>query len=320
MRFAWLAEVFPEGARMNLNTYKYFNEVADTRSIRRAADRLHVAPSAISRQIAILEQSLGTLLLERTNTGIQLTPAGLVLERFTRHMFRDMERVQENIRSLKGLRLGEVKIWVIEGLIMDFLPRTIADFNEQFPAIKFSVYSESSDRIAEALTRNEADIGIVYNPKGRPGIEIVAQYSEPVMCLVSPLHDFANRESLTLAEICSQQIALPVTSFGLRQLFDQAVARSRVTPDILVSTNNLELTKSLAVTGRTLAIAPAMAARKELSDGRLRAVPIDSPDFAEATSAVCVHRDRQLSYAANEFLKRLAKAFKSATASSSRLT
>lgn len=304
---------------MNLNTYKYFNEVAETRSIRRAADRLHVAPSAISRQIAILEQSLGTMLLERTNTGIQLTPAGLVLERFTRHMFRDMERVQESIRSLKGLRLGEVKIWVIEGLIMDFLPRTIAEFNEQFPAIKFSVYSESSDRIAEALTRDEADIGIVYNPKGRPGIEIMAQYSEPVMCLVSPLHDFANREKLTLAEICSQQIALPVTSFGLRQLFDQAVSRSRMTPDIVVSTNNLELTKNLAITGRTLAIAPVMAARKELSDGRLKAIPIDSPDFVEATSAVCIHRDRQLSYAANEFLKRLVKAFKTATESSSHL-
>ena len=305
---------------MNLNTYKYFNEVAETRSIRRAADRLHVAPSAISRQIAILEQSLGTLLLERTNTGITLTPAGLVLERFTRHMFRDMERVQESIRSLKGLRLGEVKIWVIEGLILDFLPRTISEFNDQFPAIKFSVYSESSDRIAEALSRDEADIGIVFNAKGRPGIEIVAEYSEPVMCLVPPGHDFANRESLSLAEICSQQISLPLTSFGLRQLFDQAVMKRKLSPDILVSTNNLELTKAMAITGRTLAIAPAMAARKELSDGRLRAIPIEEPDFSEATSAVCVHRDRQLSYAANEFLKRLVKAFQTATKASARLS
>ena len=79
---------------LNLNTYRYFNEVAETRSIRRAADRLHVAPSAISRQIAILERMLGSLLLERTNTGIQLTTAGLVLERYTRQMFRDLERVQ----------------------------------------------------------------------------------------------------------------------------------------------------------------------------------------------------------------------------------
>lgn len=305
---------------MNLNTYKYFNEVAETRSIRRAADRLHVAPSAISRQLAILERALGTLLLERTNTGIQLTPAGIVLERYTRHMFRDLERVQESIKNLKGLRLGEVKIWVIEGLILDFLPRAIGEFNDQFPAIKFSVYSESSDRIVEALTRNEADIGIVYNVKQRPGIETVAQYSEPVMCLVPANHAFSHRESLTLAEICSQQISLPVVSFGLRQLFDKAIAKQRLIPDILVSTNNLELTKTMAITGKTLAIAPALAARKEIADGRLKAVPIDDPDFSEATAAVCVHRDRQLSYAANEFLKKVVKAFQTATKSSSSLS
>ncbi len=301
---------------MNLNTYRYFNEVASTRSIRRAADRLHVAPSAISRQIAILERMLGSLLLERTNAGIQLTPAGLVLERYTRNMFRDLERVQESIKNMKGLRLGEVKIWVIEGLLLDFLPRAIAEFNAEFPAIKFSVYSESSDRIVEALMRDEADIGVVYNLKHRPAIEVAAEYSEPVMCLMHPDHMFAGRESVTLTEICSQQIALPIASFGLRQLIDQAITKQRLTPDILVSTNNLELTKAMALTGRTLAIAPAMAVRKELEDGRLKAVPIADPDFATATSAVCVHRDRRLSYAAAEFLKQLVKAFQAAMAGS----
>ncbi len=294
---------------MNLNTYKYFNEVAATRSIRRAADRLHIAPSAISRQIAILEHSLGALLLERSNAGIQLTPAGLVLERYTRNMFRDLERVQESIRNMKGLRLGEVKIWVIEGLLLDFLPRAIAEFNNDFPAIKFSVYSESSDRIIEAMMRDEADIGIVYNLKPRPAIEVVAEYSEPVMCVVHPGHVFAGRESVTLAEICGQQISLPVASFGLRQFVDQAFAKQRLVPDILVSSNNLELTKGMALTGRTVAIAPALAVRKELQDGRIKVVPIADLEFPAATAAVCVHRDRRLSYAAAEFLKLLVKAF-----------
>ncbi|MCB8875852.1 LysR family transcriptional regulator [Acidisoma silvae] len=297
---------------MNLSAYRYFNEVAETRSIRRAADRLHVAPSAISRQIAILERMLGSLLLERTNTGIQLTPAGLVLERYTRHMFRDLERVQESIKNMKGLRLGEVKIWVIEGLLVDFLPRAISEFNEEFPAIKFSVYSESSDRIIEALIRDETEIGIVFNVKPRPSIEVAAQYTEPVMCIAHPSHPFADRESVTLAEVCSQQITLPVASFGLRQFIDQAITKQRLTPDILVSTNHLEMTKAMALTGKTLTVAPALALRKELREGRLKAIPISDPDFASATSAVCIHRDRRLSYAAAEFLKRVVKSFRAA--------
>lgn len=304
---------------MNLNTYRYFNEVAETRSIRRAADRLHIAPSAISRQIAILEHSMGTMLLERTNVGIQLTPAGIILERFTRHMFRDLDRVRESITSLKGLRVGEVKIWVIEGMLMDFIPNTIAEFNQQFPAIKFTVDTASSDRIAEALTRDEADIGIVYNARKRPGIEALAEYTEAAVCLVSPEHEFAGRKSLSLSEICSRPIALPVSSFGLRQLFDAAAAKARLNPDVLVSTNNLELTKSMAMTGTTLAIAPRLAAHKELASGRLLAIEIEEEEFSAAEAVVCVHRDRQLSYAANEFLKCLVKAFKSETMSAPRL-
>ncbi|MQT15482.1 LysR family transcriptional regulator [Rhizobiales bacterium Sp-1] len=294
---------------MNFNTYRYFNEVAETRSIRRAADRLHVAPSAISRQLALLEHSLGTMLLERTNTGIQLTPAGLMLERYTRHMFRDLERVQDSIKNLKGLKQGEVKVWVIEGLILDFLPRAISSFNEIYPAIRFSVFCESSDGILEALIQDEADIGIVFNAKERPGIEIVAEYGEPVMCLVAKDHPFAARERLTLAEMCSQQISLPIASFGLRQVFDRAIARMHISPDVTVTSNNLELTKKMAATGRTVTIAPALAASKEIRDGLLKAIPIDHPDFSEAKAAVCVHRDRRLSYAANEFLRKLTRSF-----------
>ncbi len=112
---------------MNLNTYKYFNEVAETGSIRRAADRLHIAPSAISRQIALLEHSLGVMLLERTNSGIRLTPAGMMLERFTRKICRDLDRIHESIKNLKGLREGEVKIWVIEAVV-----QTIPAYHDAF--------------------------------------------------------------------------------------------------------------------------------------------------------------------------------------------
>ncbi len=294
---------------MNFNSYRYFNEVAATRSIRRAADRLHVAPSAVSRQLAILEHQLGTLLLERSNTGIQLTAAGLMLERYTRHMFRDLERVQETIRNLKGLKQGEVKIWVMEGLVKEFLPRTIAAFNEKYPAIRFQVVTESSDRIIEALIRDEADIGVVFNARRRPGIEVVAEHTEPVRCLVSKDHVFAGRASLTLAEVCSQQVAIHFPSSGIRQIFDHAVARAHLTADVIVSTNNLELTKTMAMTGRALTISPLLAAGREVRDGSLVAITIDDEDLAGVTSAVCVHRDRQLSYAANEFLKRIGADF-----------
>jgi len=294
---------------MNFNTYRYFNEVAETGSIRRAADRLHVAPSAISRQLSLLEHSLGIMLLERSNTGIQLTPAGIMLERYTRNMFRELERIHDSIKNLKGLRQGEVKIWVIEGLLLDFLPRTIGEFNERHPAIQFSVFSESSDRIVEALIRDETDIGIVFNAKNRPGIEIIKEYPAPIKCLVAPNHPFAGRSMLTLEEICGQPIALPIASFGLRQIFDKSIGQLNLSPHSIVSTNNLELTKMLAINGRTVAIGPELIAAREMQQGLLKAIPVDNEGLNAACAAICVHRDRPLSYAAHEFMKKITSAF-----------
>lgn len=294
---------------MNFVAFKYFNEVAKTKSIRRAADRLHIAPSAVSRQLIQLEHSFGAPLLERTNVGIALTPAGVMVERYTQGVFHDLEQLQASIRDFKGLQEGEVKLCVIEGLISGFLPRVISEFNGDYPAIRFTVASDSTDRIIEALIRNETDIGAVYNSRPRPEIEVVAEHVEPVMCLVARSHTLAGRAGLSLAELCDTQVALPVCSFGLRQVFDRAVAARGLKPRVAVTANTLELTRKMALAGRMVTIGPALSAMKEIQQGLFVAVPIEEPEFREAKSMICVHKDRPLSYAAAEFLKKIAREF-----------
>jgi DNA-binding transcriptional LysR family regulator len=294
---------------MNFVAFKYFNEVAKTKSIRRAADRLHIAPSAVSRQLVQLEHGFGAPLLERSNVGIELTPAGVMVERYTLGVFHDLERLQASIRDFKGLQEGEVKLCVIEGVISGFLPRVISEFNEHYPAITFTVMSDSTDRIIEALIRNEADIGAVYNSRPRPEIEVVAEHAEPVMCLVAKDHPLATRASVSLAELCEMQIALPVSSFGLRQVFDRAIEQRGLKPCVTVTANTLELTRKMALTGRMATIGPALSAMKEIQQGLFKTVMIEEPEFAQAKSMICVHRDRPLSYAAIEFLKKISKEF-----------
>jgi len=294
---------------MNLNTYKYFNEVAETGSIRRAADRLHIAPSAISRQIALLEHSLGVTLLERTNTGIRLTPAGTLLERFTRKMCRDLDRIHESIKNLKGLREGEVKIWVIEAVVQTILPRIMTHFNEHYPAIHFSINSESSDRTLEAIIRDEIDIGIVFNTGERAGIEVIKRFPAPVQCLVSPKHPLAQHRAVSLREICSYPVALPVSSFGMRQTFDSVTRSLHLNPQSIVNTNNLELAKAMAIAGRTLTIGPVQIARREIEQNTLIAIPVDNEALQRANIEICVHRDRSLSFAAHQFLKHICQEF-----------
>ncbi|WP_339561375.1 LysR family transcriptional regulator, partial [Pseudomonas sp. EA_65y_Pfl1_P113] len=95
----------------------YFDEVARRGALRRAADVLHIAPSAVDRQIIQLEEELGTKLFERTATGMRMTAAGEVLVDGVRRWRRDLLRIRSEIDNLVGLRRGTVSIALVEGAV-----------------------------------------------------------------------------------------------------------------------------------------------------------------------------------------------------------
>lgn len=121
------------GGPMRFLTLRYFNAVAKLGSIRKAADRLHVAPSAVSRQIAQLEHELDAILFERSKSGVRLTAAGEVLARQSHRIFRDLDRARAGIDDLRGLRRGDVSLWVIEGFVTGLLPNLLGRLPAPLP-------------------------------------------------------------------------------------------------------------------------------------------------------------------------------------------
>src|SRR6185436_5915960 len=95
--------------------YRYFYEVANSGSIRKAAELLHVSPSALSRQIQRTEEALGTPLIVRRKTGVQLTAAGEMLLQHVRETVTSEEQLRVELANLAGLRRGHVRMACGEG-------------------------------------------------------------------------------------------------------------------------------------------------------------------------------------------------------------
>lgn len=288
---------------MQFNALRYFHETARTGSIRKAAETLHVAPSAISRQISNLEHDFNAPLFERTNQGMRLTAAGVLLARQTQRTFRDLDRVKSAVDDLRGLRRGSITAYVIEGMVADFLPRVLAEFQDKYPGIDFNIYTGSTDRIIQALVDDEADIGITFNAAPRADIVSVMDYREPLKCLVANDHPLAEAKVLTLRDIHPYPLALPDQSFGLRQMIDVAFRERRLSSAVWLNTNSLELTKTMAITGRAISFMPAVSVLSEVARDRLRSIPLMASEWTESCTSICVHRDRDLPFAAREFLK-----------------
>jgi molybdenum-dependent DNA-binding transcriptional regulator ModE len=111
------------GARMlHSRLLNYIDEVARTGSIRKAADRLNVSASAISRQILALETQLGTPIFQRLPKKLNLTAAGEVLIGHVRQTLKELTRAQIKIEELKGLRRGEITVAMMSGLASNLVP------------------------------------------------------------------------------------------------------------------------------------------------------------------------------------------------------
>lgn len=283
---------------MDFTALRYFHETARSGSIRRAAEVLHVTPSSVSRAISGLEHDVGAPLFERSRRGMTLTAAGTLLSRHTQRTFRELDRVRDAIDDLRGLHRGNVTLYAAEGLVAEFLPAVISDFAACHPQIGFEIRFDSTDGIVGALIDDVADIGITFNGPNRNDIATMAEHIEPICCLVRPGHPLADLPQPQLSDVLNWPLALPEASFGMRRMVDAAIARSAGAPRIAINTNSLELTKRVAMTGDAVAFMPSFMVRKDIAAGRLLALRLDCPDLEAARVSVCVHRDRELSFAA----------------------
>ncbi|WP_148252795.1 LysR family transcriptional regulator [Aidingimonas lacisalsi] len=293
---------------MHWRALRYFDTVARCRSLRQAAAQLHIAPTAISRQIDLLEHQLGAPLIERGPGGISLTSAGELLAAQTRRTLRDLERVEEHIADLKGLRTGHVSIRAAEGVVAGWLAPALAALSRQYPRLRFDIHIASAGQIVDALRCGDADIGLAFFMPRHDDIVPFASGTLEHHVVMTPDHPLAGRTSLSLADIASHPLALPDDSYGARQALEMAARRQGVSLAPTFRTASLETQKALAMAGAALLVLPPLAVSRECRTGQLTSVPLCHEALAGARIDLCIYRHRQRSFATDACLSLLAEA------------
>jgi len=281
---------------------RYFGAVVQHGSIRAAADALHVAQSAVSRQLQSLEQELDVQLIERRARGIAPTPAGELLYRYWRDANFHVERLRSEIDALQGLRRGNVRIATVESLTTGLLPDAIDKFRAQYPGITFEVMMSGSDGVAQAVRSGEAEMGFGLNLGSSPEFNVVHRVREPILAVMSPKHALATARTLSLSRLAGWPIALSMRRNGIRQLVEAAATAAGITLEPALVTNSVELQHRFARTGQGIAFLPRLPCLQSIKSGLLVAVPISDPALNSGTFDIITLAARKLPLAAEEFI------------------
>ena len=118
---------------MTLFSYEIFDAVARQGSFNKAAQQLHLTPSAISHAIAVMEEELGFALFTRGKSGVTMTSYGASLYPAIRAVLNSDEALQQSIARLNGLEKGKVRLGTFSSVCTHLLPGILQSFKAQYP-------------------------------------------------------------------------------------------------------------------------------------------------------------------------------------------
>lgn len=285
-----------------------FQEVARCGSIRAAAERLFVTPSALSRELQKLEEDLGVTLFERRARGVALTAAGKVYLNHVRDTLNGIERMRSELDALQGLHRGHVSVLSVEGYASDFLAPVIAQFQDRYPNITFALRITGAGSVVEGIASGEADIGLVFNLQPTEEMHVALHMHVPLLAVMAPAHPLARRKSLSLSQLATQRLALPDTTFGMRRLIDLQSHMSKVRIAPALEANSLAVLRAFARTGGGITLLSRMSIRGELAARQLVGIPLDDSLLSQGGIDVCTLAERKLPVAAAAFLEHLTAA------------
>ncbi len=295
---------------LSSNALRYFAEVVHAGSVRGASERLHVAASAISRQISLLEEDLGAPLLERGRgrVGLRLTAAGEVMLRYARQMSTELERARSEIEALNGLRKGHIRLGIPETFVRDVMPQILLRFNDKYPGVSFHVEVAGSPKLVELLGRDELDVAVTFNPPAAMNVKHVIEQELTTSVLMARNHPLASRSEVKLSDCAEYGMALPDETISAKQAYDEMFARARIKPRTVLVSNSYELLRSVAMAGVAITIVNARPG--EPANGpHYRYVPLRDSRVRPQRLTISIFRGRNPSPAVATFLEQLKQEF-----------
>ncbi len=286
---------------------RHFLAVAQTGSMREASEQLHVAQSAISRQIRNLEQDLRVTLFERSARGVRLTSAGEILLHHAREAAHRAEQLQGDLEAVRGNRRGHVVARVIESFAAALLPDVLSQFRAQYPAVTLDITVARTNSIADQVREGSCQFGVTFNHTPDPRITVLAHRAEPLQLLVAPGHPLARRRVARLEDVLAFPIAAPSPRGASRILFDSALREAGQTCRPVLETNSMHVIAGFLRASEGVTIGSASRAQPYLDFGAIVAVPMENPAFSHGRLELLVRRNQRLPPAADAFARAVAR-------------
>ncbi|NLT66721.1 MAG: LysR family transcriptional regulator [Acidobacteria bacterium] len=286
---------------MQIETFKVFCDLVESRSFSRAAVRNSITQSAVSQQVKNLEVRFETQLLRRDGKSITPTPAGRIFYERSRAILDSFEHMQLEMKSIGQDMAGSVRVATIYSVGLYELSVVVKTFLKIYPKVNLHLEYSKGSRVYEDCLRGALDLGIVTYPEPRKGLKIIPLPADKLILICAPDHPLAKRHHVDIRKLNGLNYVAFEKGLASQRALDRIFQEHGIRVRVVMEFDNIETIKRSVEIGAGVSIVPLLSVQKEVQTGTLVQVHFDKTFYRPLGAIV---RTRQvLSPAALKFIE-----------------
>jgi LysR family transcriptional activator of glutamate synthase operon len=271
---------------VELRQLQYFIKVARKQHVTQAAEELHVAQSAVSRQIHQLEEELGVNLFVQKGRNVQLTPVGRLFLTRIESVLTELEKAVIEIRDFLDPELGEIRLGFPHSLGVNLVPTIVAEFRKEHPNVKFRFRQGMFNSLIRDVVKGEVDLALISPfPEDHDQVTGETLLTEELFAILPPTHVLAEYQTIRLEQLKDESFVLFSEGYSLRPIVWNACLRAGFTPTIGFESEETDTIRGLVAAGMGVSLLPEMAL-KEISPLQPAKVRVIEPQVTRTVGLI----------------------------------
>jgi DNA-binding transcriptional LysR family regulator len=277
---------------VNIENLRLIRDVAQQKSVSKAAKLNEISQSAASQQLQDLERELKVPLFDRSTRPLTVTPAGKLYLEFCRDVLRRREELQAALNNLKKELNDTVRVAAIYSVGLSEMAQIEDRFATRFPEAELQVSYLRPERVYEAVEHDEADLGLMSYAESSREVVALPWREEEMVVALAPSHPLAGARSIAAAELHGELFVgfdedLPIQDHVSRYLREQ-----KVDVETTLRFDNLQMIKEAVAHGAGISIMPRRVMTADIEQGRLVAVRLQGTELFRPLRII--HRRRKV--------------------------
>ena len=289
---------------MQIENFKIFADLVETKSFSKSAKLNGITQSAVSQQARAMERHFKTLLVDRSQKQFQLTREGQRVYESAKELLHSYEKLLSELQEMKKVISGTIRISTIYSIGLHELPPYIKKFLHDYPSVNVRVEYRRSNLVYEDILHNSVDFGLVAFPVKVRQIEALPFRNDQLVLITHPQHPLAKRSEIELRELQGHKFIGFDPDIPTRKAVDHIFRENKLEIEPVMEFDNIETVKRAVEIDHGIAVVPLATVLQEGRQGSLSIVTFKGKEFTRPL-AILHRKGRVLTPAMKKFIETL---------------